>query len=470
MTGKRKRGHKGLTLPGYNYLGPFNSEDNGEPTNKADRAADVHDKRYKLLSGKYGYWAPYTKWNEADEEFLRDIQNETDYGARIARNVFKAKRKFYELGIIGKAGDAKRRETTPGLRQKRSRDTIEPKAPDAKKARRSFPNLLASPHFSNMTGETKMRGEGGSGTNQGLTETPIDDVYEVHRGPPNYTFASLPFYFDRLCSPTRWNDQWTFRMTSPYDCSVTTSSTDSNAGAGTDTVMTTAADSGDGTAQKARWFDYYAGMYKYYHVVSCRWKIIFENMSTEPLWLYRYYSNETDLPNLGTNADMLFWQGVEAHYVNSVANAIASTGVLERNEMNQNFDNVETAGSAGTTSNYETSNHVTPYSGSNLITLSGEYRTGDFKNEIHQDALVENWTLCTANPALSERLSFRIRPQWDSQAPAGGDASSRNRFFSYRYRIQLEYLVEFKELKDGLKYPLQTQPLTVTIANAQGVA
>lgn len=35
-----------LTLPGYNYLGPGNSLNKGEPTNKADALAEIHDKEY----------------------------------------------------------------------------------------------------------------------------------------------------------------------------------------------------------------------------------------------------------------------------------------------------------------------------------------------------------------------------------------------------------------------------------------
>ena len=49
-----KRQPGGWVLPGYKYLGPFNPLDNGEPVNKADRAAQSHDKSYSELinSGK----------------------------------------------------------------------------------------------------------------------------------------------------------------------------------------------------------------------------------------------------------------------------------------------------------------------------------------------------------------------------------------------------------------------------------
>ncbi|GLE06871.1 hypothetical protein PINS_up016540 [Pythium insidiosum] len=94
--GKRKRGFegfvssvqkKGLTLPGYNYLGPFNSLDNGEPTNQSDAAARDHDREYGRI-GKRAYFF----YNEADEKFMRNTGN--DIGGKIGRAVFSIKKKI----------------------------------------------------------------------------------------------------------------------------------------------------------------------------------------------------------------------------------------------------------------------------------------------------------------------------------------------------------------------------------------
>ena len=156
-------------------------------------------------------------------------------------------------------------------------------------------------------------------------------------------------------------------------------------------------------------------------------------------------------------------------YIGARADAILATGVIEQNNLNQNEENDDDAATAGALLNYETGNHVASRGPSPIVKLSGEYRPGDFKNEIHLDSSIENWTATTANPALSERLSFRIRPQWDSQAIAAGDGTTRERFYGYRQVFTAEYLVEFKELKDGIKYPLQTQPISITINNAVGI-
>ena len=52
----------------------------------------------------------------------------------------------------------------------------------------------------------------GSGNSQGLKETPIDDVGDVSRGPPEYTFASLPYLQDVKQNRTGWVTDVGFRM------------------------------------------------------------------------------------------------------------------------------------------------------------------------------------------------------------------------------------------------------------------
>lgn len=67
----------GLTAPGYNYLGPGNSLDNGEPVNTLDAAAKKHDHGYdaKLKSGDNN---PYVHFNDADVEMMSDINKHID--------------------------------------------------------------------------------------------------------------------------------------------------------------------------------------------------------------------------------------------------------------------------------------------------------------------------------------------------------------------------------------------------------
>ena len=84
---------KGLTLPGYNYLGPFNSGNNGPPTNPSDAAARIHDQQYKRHKGNI---QQYLRYSEEDAQFIKAIQNNKDYGANAARAYFGYKRKANE--------------------------------------------------------------------------------------------------------------------------------------------------------------------------------------------------------------------------------------------------------------------------------------------------------------------------------------------------------------------------------------
>lgn len=92
---------KGLTLPGYNYLGPFNDLDNGEPTNKADQAARKHDFAYDQLI-KEGV-NPYLSFNKADQDLIDELQSDSSFGGNLARAFFHVKKQFApELGGTGK--------------------------------------------------------------------------------------------------------------------------------------------------------------------------------------------------------------------------------------------------------------------------------------------------------------------------------------------------------------------------------
>jgi hypothetical protein len=78
-----------LLVPGYNYCGPFNPEDNGEPVNFTDECCREHDLAYKELGP-----SAYFYFNEADAILLERIKDETDYGAVLARNYFQTKRRW----------------------------------------------------------------------------------------------------------------------------------------------------------------------------------------------------------------------------------------------------------------------------------------------------------------------------------------------------------------------------------------
>ena len=449
---------RGLVLPGYKYLGPFNDLNKGFPTNKADTAALIHDEAYAGYAKKHAWYAPYIKYNRADERFIKDTEGETDYGARIGNAFFKAKRWFApklkedDLNQVIQAAN-------PNVLGKRKRDL-----PDVTKKflEGNIPQTL----LNLQSNAQAMSGGEGSGNAAGLRETPIDvpdRKHPVQRGPPDYTFATLPYYFDRRFYGTAFANDFGFRMTSAYDPRISFASTvDLNAGVGAALVNSiVAADSSDTADTPARWFDFYSTMYNYYHVLGCRWHATFENLNNEPMWVHMMYIND-EVPPLGaTNEDMQCWNDTESHYVGSHALAIDSNGGVEANHIPINLTNLEGSGPSGVTVNYESGNHVQSRGVGPILKLSGSYRPGQKSRQIHLDSEVENWTAVSANPALPEKLLFRVKPVWNGLDT--NDANNYQRNISFRVVFQCEYLVEFKELKTGLRWPVERQPIIAAI-------
>lgn len=433
---------RGLTLPGYNYLGPFNSLDNGEPTNKSDRAARKHDWKYKDIQDKG--LNPYTSYNKADEEFIKEVG--WDVGGVLGYGAFQLKRGAAAAGLIDDIRNHKK---------------LKP-----------FDNSLETATMS----DDGPNPNAGSGNGMGLRETPIDDPYNVHRGPPDYTFASLPFTADYLVSdinPVYVRDH-VFRMTSPYDPNNSLSTFDDNTGGGFANRVTAGVDAADIDIRSARWWEYYSGMYTYYHVVGCRYTISIENFG-EPIWVYFMNYND-DIPNpQASNEHMQLWRDCEYHYLGSSylglnsegGRAVGYLGKLDNavNPTENDTNMIPSGDNPSANSLFVTGNNIQNPNGSSFLVKRGEYRPGDFRREIRLDSQVENWTLCTTNPSLPEKLLIRFKPQ--SNVRETNSVRSSGDSMQFRMRVHLNYLVEFKELKEGLRYPVVDQPLIVTINTAQ---
>ncbi|AAB95450.1 capsid protein VP1 [Adeno-associated virus - 6] len=111
---------RGLVLPGYKYLGPFNGLDKGEPVNAADAAALEHDKAYdqQLKAGDN----PYLRYNHADAEFQERLQEDTSFGGNLGRAVFQAKKRVLEpFGLVEEGA-----KTAPGKKRPVEQSPQEP--------------------------------------------------------------------------------------------------------------------------------------------------------------------------------------------------------------------------------------------------------------------------------------------------------------------------------------------------------
>lgn len=487
MTGKRKAKYqlrseskkkKGLTLPGYNNLGPFNELNT--PLKKSDAAALLHDIEYGKL-GKKAYWT----FNQADEDFLKEIENEKDIGASIAKKVFGVKKKLAEWNLLPQDPLQSKKDKNPFLQfdlssgkgpltRARKKALEREKQSSQQKISDVFKKQKQNVHRENLRRNKQsvlnlqedtqapihtMSGDGeGSNLQAGLKETPVDQVVDVERGLRSYQFASLP-----------WNAIWfteelnttcsdlAFRMTSPYDVVCSRIVTDKNPNA-TAVQNEKTINSTDTVINKAMWFDFYAGMYKFYHVVSCRWKILIENLGNEPIWVHQLYCTD-EVPNPGaSNIDIINWPDSENHYIHPIAGYVDVNG-YKHAQLSDGFQ--QETNTSNTNENYIAGQQINTNQ-SNILQLAGQYSPGDCQREIRQDAEVENWTHTNTNPLLREILLLRFKPE-TARYRTTDQASSAGRQIRYKYTAQLEYLVEFKELKEGLRWPITDQPLTVTI-------
>lgn len=453
------------TLPKYKYLGPGNRLDKGKPNNRNDAVAFKHDLAYDhhIKKGRDPYW----QYSKADEEARNQFGHE-DYGGTLGRTFFTAKKFAWQAGALGSIDMVREKRVRgaedKGIEPANKRLATARRQPSFTNSSRDTPNNPPPPTSTAMSNGPTSDGQG-SGNNLGLKETPVDEPYNVHRGPPDYTFASLPFIEEkRIGIDSTYAIDHVYRLTSPYDPSVTINGpTDFNPSTATVNVYT-APGGNDAVVSKARWFDFYAGMYNYYHVISVRYQVYIENFGGEPLYAHMMFYNN-DLPNAGaTNHDIMLWPRTKTRFLKSPYNAITAFGQIEQNEgtvssdVNAKMDENDPATNASV--NYETGNHVTSRGGHVSTQFFGEYRPGDFKREINLDSEVENWTLTTTNPALQERLLIRIKPE---NPGIGTTASVYGDDLDYKISVHLDYLVEFKELKSSLRYPVQEQPLVVNI-------
>lgn len=94
--GKPKK--RGWTLPGYNFIGPGNSLNNGIPTDNDDEIANVHDWDYKDIedSGQDPYW----KWSNADDEAMEEFGY--GWGGHAGKAAFRTKKFAHKAGLLDK--------------------------------------------------------------------------------------------------------------------------------------------------------------------------------------------------------------------------------------------------------------------------------------------------------------------------------------------------------------------------------
>lgn len=123
---------RGFVPPGYNYLGPGNSLDNGRPTNRDDAVAEEHDYDYRDIEAAGDN--PYIKYSEADDVARQNFGG--TWGGDLGKAFFGQKHEFAKLGVIPVSKVRKqkrlRSEFMSAAREENKKAAAEGKKPESK--------------------------------------------------------------------------------------------------------------------------------------------------------------------------------------------------------------------------------------------------------------------------------------------------------------------------------------------------
>lgn len=451
---KNKKIRYDLTLPGYNYLGPFNDLNKGKPTTESDAAALRHDTSKDYQDP----WA-YLYYNDADEDLLKDLKGKSDYGAKLASIYFTWKK--HTMPRLKKKNDVYYTKKRPNSQS--------PEDPERKRLRGPYSDIDSNPivNVHDRRGGTlipekdmesagtsedvevatdlmAMRsGGGGGGASAVAHETEVTIPRSITYGFPDTWTCVLPLNlsFQIICEGPKRPAMLSVRMNSIYDCIANgassvysgTVSASSTFGSLIGTTATNATtndsyiNSNTGKSnlttgnQQPAWRPFFEAHYDKYHVMGCEWELS-TRLSFPESNAHRirgalatmYHGKEIPPVDGITLADMLYWK---------------------------NLDQVDYV---------LPESAVTPM-GSVATHIQGRYRPGQHKREVREDAEAKTWTDTGANPTLQENLAIYFCEAPLSWTPLADDIA--NASLSYQCFLTLKYIVQWKDLKLAWQYP-----------------
>lgn len=449
-----------LSLPGYKYLGPGNSLDKGEPTNYNDFIAYIHDIEYGKIIEKGGN--PYLLWSEADAKAYRDFTT-SDYGGALGKAFFGLKKVAYDAGLISKFELEKTSAPTlqgmPRFRpekgpfqefgidssgkatKRKVSDNIEPTDPETKKIKRDTPMPTTSesdvPMGEARAGTLAMSG----GASKVSKETPVSPyptlnygLQETHttilpyrsycslvlggNSTLNYAGQKLELRLNGIWDPIITNIETTFNGTTNGFYSVPIIQASGSAARTNNgsfpIVMGTDPITGEGPAWRAYW----ARFYQYYTVLGCKYKICISsadaNNTSELLIGYEYDGYTSSSGNVLPDA--------------TLGELFALKGIK--------YAKVQPKGTDSLTDGKDT-------------IIEGEYTPGQVRRNIQNDGDVKLWTSTetAAVPTYTESLHMRFY-----KAPLNAESAST--ISAANIEIQMDYIVQFKDLKTTARYPI----------------
>lgn len=391
-----------------NYCGFGGS---GKIKHKVDAICKQHDDDYKQIQSEHGYITPYVKFNWADKKMLdalaRVNPGDLEWKQRVlksmAENLWNFKSKF-----SSELAESNTQDSTTGKMTNLRRPE-----PVTNKAGTSDDVEIAT----NLRGTSALTS--GVGGSKIAHETPVSKVPRAPYGPVGETYTTIMPYY------TSFNGEFKgtgdpcilrLRMNSINDIiNNTLSLTDANG-----TVITGGTGASfqnsivDGVNRPA-WYPYFTARYQVYHVLKTKWKLRIRNTAVDvdrimEVW-QRYSGAETPPYNLGASEPtpivIKYWKGWDQKKLIYPQNA------------------------------------VYPYP---IVTMADTYRPGDFKHDVRQDDTAKTWTLVANAPELQEYCDFYFAP-----SPIGAYSTTVTQGF--RIDLEVELLVQFKDLIKAYKFP-----------------
>lgn len=258
--------------------------------------------------------------------------------------------------------------------------------------------------------------------------TPISRFPYAYEGIPRQYTAVLPFEFRDHGGKTiaaGGVDMLQIRMNSVYDVLKAKGGDSWTTSGGYTADPTPTAASVSGTAEKPYWRDYWMQFYEYWTVLECRYNIKvwnFTDSEDRNLAVFHGYTGIQEPPiyldpAAGTPAfctydDFRRYKGFSHQIVQSQANA------WDHNR----------------------------YHKLRCTKIRGVYHPGDGTHEVVEDELAQTWVRGDAVPKENNNLTLIL-------VTTPGSSSGE---VSYRYDIELEYVVQFKDMKVDWQFPRRT--------------
>lgn len=255
--------------------------------------------------------------------------------------------------------------------------------------------------------------------------TPVSRFKFAYEGIPQQYTTILPYWRNktgRTLAYAAGSRSWDLylRMNSIYDIvkdDTVTYSAD----------PTVAADVADaGTKETPFWRDYWSQFWEYWTVVECRYKIDF--------WI------KTDKPDKVV---------VPVHgYIGLQKPPKFSTGTTDIvYDEYQRWKNVH-VGKPMFSQDWGTDLRNFYQDGAHHGTVSGVYHPGDGSHEVAEDELVQTWVKGNSVPKEQNLLWIRL-----IHGPFSNTADTD---ITFDYRVKLEYVVQWKDLKAKYQFPMTT--------------